>query len=71
VVRRGWDPARTEKIEVVGRGYVYELREVVRCVQQGVSESPTMPWGHSVDTMRLFDGVRRQLGISYPNDERD
>lgn len=69
-VRRGWDPARTEKIEIMGRGYVYELREVVRCVQQGVSESPTMPWKHSVDTMRLFDGVRRQLGISYPNDER-
>ncbi|WP_369046864.1 Gfo/Idh/MocA family protein [Sinomonas sp. P10A9] len=69
VVRRGWDPARTETIDVVGRGYVYELREVVRCIQQGVVESPTMPWKHTVDTMRLFDGVRRQLGIRYPNDE--
>lgn len=69
VVRRGWDPARTETIDVVGRGYVYELREVVRCVQQGIVESPTMPWKHTVDTMRLFDGVRRQLGIRYPNDE--
>ncbi|MDQ4490223.1 Gfo/Idh/MocA family oxidoreductase [Sinomonas sp. ASV486] len=69
VVRRGWDPARTETIDVVGRGYVYELREVVRCIQQGAVESPTMPWKHTVDTMRLFDGVRRQLGIRYPNDE--
>ncbi|WP_136609381.1 Gfo/Idh/MocA family protein [Sinomonas albida] len=70
VVRRGWDPPRTERFEPVGRGYVYELREVVRCVQQGVVESPTMPWEHSLNTMRLFDGVRRQLGIRYPNDER-
>lgn len=69
VVRRGWDLARTETIDVVGRGYVYELREVVRCIQQGIVESPTMPWKHTVDTMRLFDGVRRQLGIRYPNDE--
>lgn len=70
VVRRGWDPPRTERFETVGRGYVYELREVVRCVQQGVMESPTMPWAHTLSTMRLFDGVRRQLGIRYPNDER-
>ncbi|GHG49119.1 putative oxidoreductase [Sinomonas cellulolyticus] len=70
VVRRGWDPPRAERIEVVGRGYVYELREAVRCIQQGLTESPTMPWRHSLDTMRLFDGVRHQLGIRYPNDQR-
>ena len=33
-VQRGWDPARSERFDVVGRGYVYELREVTRCVQQ-------------------------------------
>ncbi|WP_077490365.1 Gfo/Idh/MocA family protein [Sinomonas mesophila] len=70
VVRRGWDPARVEKIEIVGRGYVYELREVTRCIQQGLVESPTMPWKHTLDTMRLFDGVRAQLGVQYPNDAR-
>ncbi|NUP74061.1 MAG: Gfo/Idh/MocA family oxidoreductase [Sinomonas sp.] len=69
VVRRGWDPPRTERFEVAGRGYVYELREVTRCIQQGLTESPTMPWAHTLNTMRLFDGVRRQLGIRYPNDE--
>lgn len=70
VVRRGWDPPRTEHFDAVGRGYVYELREVTRCVQAGVTESPTMPWAHTLSTMRLFDGVRRQLGVRYPNDER-
>ncbi|WP_417215964.1 Gfo/Idh/MocA family protein [Arthrobacter sp.] len=59
---------RTEHFEPVGRNYVYELREATRCIQQGLLESPTMSWSDSVDTMHLLDGVRKQLGISYPND---
>ena len=51
-----------------GRGYTYELREVTRCIQQGLTESPVMPLEDSLNTMRLFDGVRAQLGVSYPND---
>ncbi len=59
---------RTETFETVGRNYVYELREATRCIQQGLTESPTMSWEDSVDTLRLFDGVRNQLGVSYLND---
>lgn len=59
---------RTETFETVGRNYVYELREATRCIQQGLTESPTMGWADSVDTLRLFDGVRNQLGVSYLND---
>lgn len=69
-VRTGPDEQRTERFSVVGRGYTYELREVTRCVQQGLTESPVMPLDDSLDTMRLFDGVRAQLGLSYPNDVR-
>ncbi len=61
---------RTEQFEVVGSGYVHELREVTRCVQQGLTESPVMPLEHSLATMRLLDGVRAQLGVVYPSDER-
>ncbi|KRE77285.1 Gfo/Idh/MocA family protein [Arthrobacter sp. Soil763] len=68
VVRIGFDEPRTEQFSVVGRGYCYELREVTRCIQQGLTESPVMPLEASLDTMRLFDGVRAQLGVSYPND---
>ena len=68
-VSTGWDSRRTEAFEVVGRGYVYELREVTRCIQQGLTESPVMPLEDTLNTMRLFDGVRAQLGVSYPNDE--
>lgn len=59
---------RTVSFGSVGRNYVYELREATRCIQQGLGESPTMSWADSVDTMRLLDGVRKQLGVGYPND---
>ena len=67
-VRIGMAEPRTEHFDVVGRGYSYELREVTRCVQQGITESPVMPLEDSLNVMRLFDGVRAQLGVSYPND---
>lgn len=59
---------RVETFEQAGRGYVYELRETTRCIQQGLTESPTMPWTDSLNTMRLLDGVRAQLGLQYAND---
>ena len=68
VIGIGREAPRTEHFEVTGRGYTYELREVTRCVQQGLTESPVMPLEDSLNTMRLFDGVRAQLGVSYPND---
>lgn len=68
LVRVGFDEPRVERFTAVGRGYSYELREVTRCIQQGLTESPVMPLQDSLDSMRLFDGVRAQLGVSYPND---
>lgn len=69
-IATGLDQRRTEVFDVVGKGYAYELREVTRCIQQGLTESPVMPLEDSLNTMRLFDGVRAQLGVSYPNDSR-
>ncbi|MBG6180387.1 Gfo/Idh/MocA family protein [Arthrobacter sp. CAN_A1] len=60
---------RVETFEQAGRGYVYELRETTRCIQQGLTESPTMPWADTLNTMRLLDGVRDQLGLRYANDD--
>lgn len=48
--------------------YAWMLREVQRCVQQGLTESPTMPLDLTLATMRLFDDVRRRTGVRYPND---
>lgn len=63
-----WDTERTEEFNWPGRGYSYELREVTRCIQAGLQQSSTMPWQDSLNIMRFLDGVRAQLGISYPND---
>jgi predicted dehydrogenase len=68
VIGIGREEPRREAFDVVGRGYTYELREATRCIQQGLTESPVMPLDDSLNTMRLFDGVRAQLGVSYPND---
>ncbi len=70
-VRVGFDEPRSESFDVVGRGYSYELREVTRCIQQGLTESPVMPLEDSLNTMRLFDGVRAQLGVIYPTTPGD
>ena len=67
-VQAGEAEPRTEEFELIGSGYVHELREVTRCLQQGLTESPVMPLEHSLATMRLLDEVRAQLGVVYPND---
>jgi len=48
--------------------HAHMLREVTRCVQQELTESPTMPLDDTLATMRLFDEARRQIGVRYPHD---
>jgi predicted dehydrogenase len=67
-VQVGDADVRTEEFELIGSGYVHQLREVTRCLQHGLTESPVMPLEHSLASMRLLDGVRAQLGVVYPND---
>lgn len=61
-------PARVEEFVAVGENYGYEFREATRCIQQGLTASPTMPWADSVKTMELFDTIRESVGVRYPND---
>ncbi|GAB4079535.1 Gfo/Idh/MocA family oxidoreductase [Modestobacter muralis] len=67
-VQIGDAPVRVEEFERIGSGYVHELREVTRCLQQGLTESPVMPVHDSLALMHFLDGVRAQLGVVYPND---
>lgn len=64
------DGSREEGLAATAPRYAYELREVTRCVQEGLPESPTMPLADTVATLRLFDEARRQLGVRYPHDQR-
>lgn len=57
---------RAERFQPAGRGYTYELREVMECVRAGKLESDLMPLAETQAVMTLFDEVRRQLGVHYP-----
>ncbi len=59
---------RTERFEVFGNGFGHELREVTRCVQDGLLESPFMTPAESVRMLELLDETRRQIGLRYPSD---
>ncbi|MEU2350934.1 Gfo/Idh/MocA family oxidoreductase [Modestobacter sp. NPDC049651] len=67
-VQAGEGPSRTEEFPLVGSGYPGELREVTRCVQEGLTESPVLPLDHTLAMMRLLDDARAQLGVVYPGD---
>jgi predicted dehydrogenase len=58
--RRELDP------ESKGEGYVHEAEEVIRCLRQGLVESPLVPWADSLAIMRILDACRAQIGLEYP-----
>ncbi|WP_104180388.1 Gfo/Idh/MocA family protein [Arthrobacter sp. B0490] len=64
--RRG--TLRTERFEVFGNGFSYELREVTRCLQAELTESPYMTTAESVAMMELLDEARAQMSLRYASD---
>jgi hypothetical protein len=51
-----------------GRGHTYQLREVIRCLQRGQTESATLTLADSLMTMSLLDQTPKQSRIRYPAD---
>ncbi len=49
-------------------GYSYEALEAMRCLAQGLKESPLMPLSFSLDLIELLDAIRRQIGLAYPGE---
>lgn len=49
-------------------GYEYEIREVHRCLRQGLKESPLVPHAETVRVMKVMDECRRQWGMKFPNE---
>jgi predicted dehydrogenase len=56
-----------EEPVVVG-GLVHEAEEVMRCLKEGLKESPYMPLEESLQIMRIMDQIRAPWGLSYSND---
>jgi hypothetical protein len=46
----------------------YEAEEVVRCLQEGRTESKVMPLRDTVEVLRIMDVARQQFGLSYPGE---
>ncbi len=66
VVAEGRPPRRVVP-PAAGRGYVHEIAEVVRCLREGLGESPLVPLDESIEIMRILDECRRQIGLTYPD----
>lgn len=49
---------------------VYEAEEVMRCLREGLLESPRMPLDESVEIMRTMDRIRKPWGLTYANDQQ-
>jgi predicted dehydrogenase len=49
-------------------GYSYEAKEVMRCISEGLTESPLWPLQKTLDLMSLLDAIRSEIGLKYPGE---
>lgn len=62
-------PSREHYPSWPGRGFQYEVNEVVTCLQRNKIESSVLPHAASIDVVKIMDAVRAQLDIVYPDYE--
>lgn len=62
-------PAESIEIPIESNGLNYEAAEVMRCLREGLVESPVMPLDESLKLMEIMDRLREDWGLKYPNDE--
>ena len=53
---------------IIGNALNYEAEEVMRCMKEGLKESPFMPLNESIEIMEVMDKIRKPWGLVYPND---
>ncbi|MFJ5835135.1 Gfo/Idh/MocA family protein [Streptomyces sp. NPDC093089] len=49
-------------------GLCYQAAEAARCIGAGLLESPLMPHSETLGMMHILDGIRRDLGVSFPGE---
>jgi len=63
------EPVETLEEEIVGdNALTYEAEECMRCLREGLLESPHMPLDESIEIMRTMDKLRLPWGLRYEND---
>jgi len=61
-----YDEVKTElPCKWEGRGFQFEIAEVVQCIGQKRIESPHMPHSLSMQIMQIMDEARRQVNVKY------
>jgi predicted dehydrogenase len=65
--RPGEDP-QLFQLEPMVNGFEYQIRETMRCLDNGLIESPSMPHAFSLTMSRVMDAIRAQMGVRYPGE---
>ncbi|XGB42270.1 MAG: Gfo/Idh/MocA family oxidoreductase [Nodosilinea sp. LVE1205-7] len=68
IVNRLRDKTQTLWSAAIGNGLNYEAVEVNRCLREGLLESSTMPLEESLAILQVMDSLRKQWGLTYPQD---
>lgn len=56
------------RFERIGLGFAYEAIEVMRCLREGLVESPGMPWAATLRLAETMDRLRADWGVHYPGE---
>jgi len=57
-----------QTIQCEASGFEHEIRELHRCVREGLIESPRMTHAESLDVMRTADALRSLWGMKFPGE---
>lgn len=57
-----------ETMECEPAGFEHEIREVHRCLREGLIESPMMPLDETLDIIRTADSLRALWGMKFPGE---
>jgi predicted dehydrogenase len=58
----------TIEAPVTGNGFNYEAAEVMRCLDEGRTESDVMPLDETISVMRAMDDLRTAWDLRYPSE---
>jgi predicted dehydrogenase len=59
----------TVEAPITGNGFNYEAAEVMRCLDEGRTESGIMPLDETLSVMGTMDDLRAAWGLRYPSEE--
>lgn len=64
-LHRMGEEAQNFTFDAVTNGFEYQIREVMRCLEQGLTESPAMSHEFSLLLSETMDTIRQRIGVKY------